>query len=66
MFERQPRVRAVLNNKVHVPHEVTPSRLKRCLFYLIHRNQHRESRKMKKTEEYVPNERTRYNLRKSP
>ena len=46
-FERQPRASARLNNKFHPLHETT-SRLGEVAVYQMHRNQHIESRKMKK------------------
>lgn len=47
---------AGITDKVHLPHKPTLSRLGQAAvhFYLTHRNQHGESRKMKK-QEYVSN-----------
>lgn len=47
-FERQPAAWAKLIDEVLPLHETHPSDWKRWLFYLMCRNEHRDSRKMKK------------------
>lgn len=44
----EPRAQAGLSNKVHLLHEISCSRQSEAAVYLMHRNQHREARKIKK------------------
>ena len=63
MFVTQPKVRAVLNHRLHLLYKASPTELEnRGAFYLIHRNRYREI--IKNEEEYVSKARKRSNLRK--
>ena len=64
-FEKQQSARARLNNKVLSYKRPLPQDSERWLFYLMHGNKHRKSRKMKKQRKMFQTEQDK-NLKKGP